>query len=449
MKMKKLTAIIMASVMLFGMAACGGKKTDSASGDSAASTTEATTTDNSAETASTSDGAASDKTLSVMIWDSNQEPGINEILADFTAKTGIKTNVQVVKWEEYWTMLEAGATGGNLPDVFWMHSNEAERYMSNGMLLDLTDRIAQSTMLEPDKYPEDIKGIYMHDGKQYAFPKDVDTIALWYNKKLFDEAGVAYPTADWTWNDLYEAAKKLTIPEKEQFGFASRVSNNQSGYFNAIYDEGGFVISEDKKTSGFDDPKTIEAMKVYEKLIKEDLMPSQEIMSENQEDVLLNAGKVAMITQGSWMIAAMKASDYISENCDCVELPKSAATGRRVSIYNGLGWAAAANSANAEEAWKCIEYLGTKEAQLKQAQLGVTMAAYQGISDEWAKSASFNLQAYLNMMNDMVIRPYSKQTVKWENATIEELKKAWTKEVSMEDACKNAAKVMNEILAEE
>ena len=80
-----------------------------------------------------------DVTLSVSIWDTNQEPGIKEILADFTEKTGIKTEISVVKWDEYWTMLEAGAQGGSLPDVFWMHSNESQRYMSNDMLLDLTD----------------------------------------------------------------------------------------------------------------------------------------------------------------------------------------------------------------------------------------------------------------------------------------------------------------------
>ena len=66
-----------------------------------------------------------DVTLSVSIWDTNQEPGIKEILADFTEKTGIKTEISVVKWDEYWTMLEAGAQGGSLPDVFWMHSNES------------------------------------------------------------------------------------------------------------------------------------------------------------------------------------------------------------------------------------------------------------------------------------------------------------------------------------
>ena len=77
------------------------------------------------------------------------------------------------------------------------------------------------------------------------------------------------------------------------------------------------------------------------------------------------------------------------------------------------------------------------------------MSAYKDTSDAWVNCADFNLQAYLNMMDDMVIRPYSKQTVTWENAVNDELKKAWMQEVSMEEACKAAAEVMNETLAEE
>ena len=77
------------------------------------------------------------------------------------------------------------------------------------------------------------------------------------------------------------------------------------------------------------------------------------------------------------------------------------------------------------------------------------MSAYEGTSEAWVGSADFNLQAYLNMMDDMVIRPYSRETVTWENDVNEELKKGWTQEVTMEEACMNAAATMNETLDEE
>lgn len=432
MKLKKLTALCLAGAMVLSTAACGGGSGDSgSSGDDGGS------------------GSSEGGELSISIWDTNQEPGINEILADFTEETGIKTKLTVVKWDEYWTMLEAGAQGGSLPDVFWMHSNESERYMSNDMLLDLTDKIAESDLIDPANYPEDIWGLYTHEDKYYAVPKDVDTIALWYNKTMFDEAELEYPTADWTWDDMFEAAKKLTKDDGSQYGLALRNDNNQAGYYNMIYDNGGYVINDDRTESGWDDPKTIEAMEMVEEYIKSGVMPSMETMSENGEDVLFQSGKVAMVLQGSWMLAAYRDNEYTAENCDCVELPKSATTDRRVSIYNGLGWAASASGSNTENAWKLIEYLGSEAAQKKQAELGVTMSAYTGTSDAWAESADFNLEAYLNMMDDMVIRPYSKSTVTWENEDNEILKEVYTGDKSMADACKEMADQMNEKLAEE
>lgn len=393
--------------------------------------------------------AAGDAELSVSIWDPNQEPGIRQILDDFTAQTGIKTKISVVKWDEYWTMLEAGAQGGALPDVFWMHSNESERYMSNDMLLDITDQIAESDVIDPANYPADIWGLYTYDDKYFAIPKDVDTIALWYNKAMFDEAGLDYPTADWTWDDVETAARALTKEDGSQYGVALRNDNNQSGYYNMVYDNGGFIINDDKTASGWDDPKTIEAMEQLEVWIRDGLMPATETMAENGEDVLFQSGKVAMVFQGSWMVAAHRDNEYTAANCDIVELPKNAATGRRASIYNGLGWAAAANGEHTAEAWQLLEYLGSKEAQERQAELGITMSAYTGTSDKWAGSADFNLQAYLNMMDDMVIRPYSRSTVTWENENSEILKSVYTGEMTMADACMAMAAQMNEKLAEE
>jgi len=397
MRLKRISVMLLAAAAAAALTACGqGKESQEK------------------ETGSKTE-VKSDDVLSVMTWDDNQAKGLQKILDDFTEETGIKAETGVVKWDEYWTMLDAGARGGTLPDVFWMHSNEAERYMTNGLLLDLTDEIESSDKIDLANYPEDIVELYNNDNKQYAVPKDVDTIALWYNKKMFDEAGVAYPTAEWTWDDVFEAAKKLTKEDGSQYGLAMRNDNNQAGYYNMIYDNNGYIISEDKKKSGWDDRKTVEAMEILESWIRAGVMPSLETMSENGEDVLFQSGKIAMTFQGSWMLAYFKENEYTAENCDCVELPRNAETGKRVSIYNGLGWAAAANGEHTEEAWKLIEYLGSKEAQLKQAELGVTMSAYKGTSDAWANSADFNLKAYLNMMDDMVIRPYSKTTVAWEN----------------------------------
>ena len=420
--MKKAVAVGLAAATAFSLCACGG-------GDG-------------------SKGSSKDA-LEVVIWDNNQQKGLQQICDLFTEETGIKVDVQVKEWDSYWTLLEAGASGGDMPDVFWMHSNNSQMYMKNNKLLKLDDYIEKSDKVDMSNYMSEITELYTYDGSYYAVPKDYDTIALWYNKTLFDEAGLDYPTADWTWDDVTEAAKKLTKDDGSQYGLAMRNDNNQAGYYNLIYDNGGYIISDDKTKSGWDDEKTIAAMQTLEGWIKDGVIPSLETMSENNEDVLFEAGKIAMTCQGSWMLAAFKENEYTAANCDCVELPKNAETGRRASSYNGLGWAASASGEHTDEAWQLIEYLGSKEAQEKQAELGVTMSAYKDTSDAWAKSADFNLQAYLNMMDDMEIRPYSKSTVTWENEDNEILKGVYTGDITMEEACKQMADQMNEKLAEE
>lgn len=423
---KSYLSVLTAGVLGVSLTACGGSTGGKGSAEG-------------------SDGGA----LTVSIWDNNQLAGLTEIMGDFTEKTGIGVEIQVVPWDQYWTLLEAGAQGGTLPDVFWMHSNYSQKFMSNDMLLDLTDKVALSETIDMANYYEDIAQLYQLDGKIYGIPKDYDTIGLWYNKKMFDEAGLDYPDESWTWQTLAETAKKLTREDGSQYGFVSPASYNQDGYYNLIYSMGGSVLSEDKKQSMWDSPETKKAMQWWYDNLVTVCMPSQQVMGETSSDILFSSGKAAMVMQGSWMVAAYKANEYTDANCDVAVLPK-AEDGNRISIYNGLGWAAAAEGDRTEDAWKLLEYLGSKEAQTKQAQLGVTMSAYKGTSDTWVSCApEFNLQAFLDMSEKMVIRPYSRNTKAWEDYSQETMVKAYTGEMPMDAICEDIAAYMNKQLAEE
>lgn len=232
---------------------------------------------------------ASAEVLEVKIWDNAQLAGLQTIADLWTEQSGIDVNIQVVTWDEYWTLLEAGATGGSLPDVFWMHSNSAQMYMENDMLLDLTDYIAKSDAVKMENYYPGISELYSLNGKQYAMAKDHDTIALLYNKAIFDKCGVAYPTDDWTWDDYYAAAKAITEAGKGEFyGAAMNTTNDQDGWFNIVYDFGGYVISEDKKSSGWDNENTKKAMEFVGKLCSDAFAP-QPLVAEN--------GKIAKALQ--------------------------------------------------------------------------------------------------------------------------------------------------------
>ncbi len=427
MKKKQIAAAVLAGTMAISLAACSGGSKEGGNGGE----------------------GGNGSGITVAIWDNAQLDGLKQIIDGFTQESGIAVELQVVPWDQYWTLLEAGAQGGEMPDVFWMHSNYSQKFMSNDILLDLTDKIAESETIDLTNYYGDIVELYQLEGRTYAVPKDYDTIALWYNKALFDEAGISYPDDTWTWNTMAQAAEKLTDRDKGQYGFVSAAANNQDGYYNLIYAMGGNVISGDKTVSGWDSPETVAAMNWWNDNLVKKAMPAQEVMAESSADVLLGSGKAAMIMQGSWMVAAFKGNEYIDENCDAAVLPK-AEDGTRKTIYNGLGWAAAAQGAHTEESWKLLEYLGSEAAQKKQAELGVTMSAFMGTSDTWVNCApEFNLKAYLDMTADMEIRPYSRNTKVWEDYSQSAMVRAYTGEMTMEEVCRDIAAAMNKELEEE
>ena len=126
--------------------------------------------------------------------------------------------------------------------------------------------------------------------------------------------------------------------------------------------------------------------------------------------------------------------------------------GERCSIYNGLGWAAAANTKDPEAAWSLIEWFSTEEMQLKQSELGVTLAGYVGASDAFAGAfPGMDISAFLEMENNgtLVFRPYSKYTSRWSDQYQRELVEAWNNPSVMNDVLYNLAGEMNALLAQE
>ncbi len=158
------------------------------------------------------------------------------------------------------------------------------------MLLSLNDYIKNSEVVDLKNFPKGLNEIYNINDNQYAIPKDFDTIGLWYNKKMFDEAQIPYPDETWNWDKLYEVSKKLTKADGSQFGVLAPL-HNQEGYYNFVYQNGGDIITDDKK-SGYDNPKTIEAMNYYFNLSKEGLSPK--IFNDKERAEALQNGQAAM-----------------------------------------------------------------------------------------------------------------------------------------------------------
>lgn len=400
-----------------------------------------------------------DSTLSVAIWDNNQLAGLQKIADEWSKESGVNVEFQVLDWSTYWTMLEAGASGGEMPDVFWMHSANAQKYMGANLLLDMNDYIEKDEAIDMENYFPGIVEMYSQDGVQYAIPKDHDTIAVVYNKKVFDKYGMEYPTDDWTWNDYAAIAQEITGKGKEDgvYGTYMNTSSNQSGWYNIIYAMGGEIISEDRTKSGMDNENTIKAMKfVGDEILP--ACPSQDSMANTPGDTMMMSGKTGIYLEGSWMARAY----YDADNKDdfaWVEIPYHDANengkcdeGERISIYNGLGWSIAASTEVPEEAWSLVSAFTSEEGQIKQSELGVTMSGYEGCSEKFAEAfEGMDLSAFTRVEENgtLVFRPYSKYSARWEDDFTQNFIEAWNDPSLMEETCKSLAESMNEVLAEE
>ncbi len=145
-------------------------------------------------------------TLSYGFWDTAQEPAIDEQIAAFNARfPNITIEKQIVPWANYWTQLQTAVSGGAPFDVFWMNSSNFPPYASSSALLPI-NQILGGDGVAVDRLPAVLVAPYAFGGVQYGVPRDFDAIAIYYNKTLFDDAGVAYPTAEWTWDDFRRRA---------------------------------------------------------------------------------------------------------------------------------------------------------------------------------------------------------------------------------------------------
>ena len=131
---------------------------------------------------SSSGSSGGKKALTFQIWDVAQKEGMEAMCAAYTQQhPEVSIEVQVTSWNEYWTKLEAAATSNQMPDIFWMHTNELLKYADNGMLADCSD------IVEKDKFSEiSLSNAMGSNGTLYAVPKDKDTVGLVYNKEMFE-----------------------------------------------------------------------------------------------------------------------------------------------------------------------------------------------------------------------------------------------------------------------
>jgi multiple sugar transport system substrate-binding protein len=344
-----------------------------------------------------------------------QRDGMQAVCDAYTAKNpDVVIEVQVTSWSEYWTKLEATAISNQMPDIFWMHTNEILKYADYGKIADLTDLYDDE---DPNFYQEhysevSLLNIQGSDGRYYGIPKDKDTVCLVYNKEMFDAAGVSYPDESWTWDDLTEASQKI-YDATGKYGYMA-YGDDQLGYWNFVYQNGGYILTEDKTRGGFDQQATIDAMKFYINLQKEDWCPDQNYFAETTPGTAFFSEQGAMFLEGDWnLLSEVQNYPDMLGKWDVAVLPKCpnpASGDGRATISNGLCYATAAEGKNLEIVKDVLKFFGSEEGQRIQGESGAAIPAYEGLEDTWM-SVFDNYDYVLDVQKCVDMFDYSVQSV--------------------------------------
>ena len=386
--------------------------------------------------------------LTLGIWDENQRPAMEALVEAYEAENeDVTVEIQLTpyKGSEYWTKLEASATGGKAPDVFWLNVLHVDSYVDGGILADLTDAIADSDI--PDNYSETLIDNYVRDGVNYAVPKDFDTNALWYNKEIFDAAGVAYPTDDMDYEDLKALALELQAAGLEDgvYPFACPV-DFQTWYYQTVYANGGWILNDDATETGDGEAKTQEGIQCWIDLIEAGLSPKASALAETTADAMFSGGQLAMNFAGSYMVPEYAGNDAIADKVDCVEIPTF--NGVEDNCINGLGYAVYEGSKNKDAAIEFAIWLGSEEAMKIQGETGVVISARTDAQQYFAEAnPDYNLAAYTNHADEAYPLPVCLKAAELYDLESTWLTKAYTGEMTLEDACKELKTEADALLA--
>ncbi|MEZ4620310.1 MAG: extracellular solute-binding protein [Caldilineaceae bacterium] len=121
--------------------------------------------------------------------------------------------VEVVKQSNYTRRLRTALGNDRPPDVLYLNSAQLPDLIADGAVASLPFTVTNDTELYPH-----LRAAVQVDGHAYCAPDAFHTLALFYNQELFDTAAVPYPTAEWRWEDLRNAAEQLTNADSGQYG---------------------------------------------------------------------------------------------------------------------------------------------------------------------------------------------------------------------------------------
>jgi len=375
--------------------------------------------------------------LNVYYWEEYMNPIMETIIAEFNEENpDIKVNCTQIPFDQYFVKLQTSLPAGMGPDIFLCNAPYLPYYIENGLLMDISPLIAQDN-IDMSKFVASSVKMYASAGQQYGMPQFIDCAGLVYNKQLFDEAGIAYPNSDWTWDDLLSAAQALT--NDGQYGFASS-SGYYAGYRQFTLQAGGHTYDENLRPA-VNTPEFTKGVQFSLDLMYEyGVSPTAAQQEETSPDQLFSSGKLGMMYAGSWQPVSFYES--LGDNLGCAVVPKDA---EQLALSHACAWVMNARSTNQTAAWAFLKQLAGENAAL--AFSDQVIPAYMGTASRWVSKLpeSVNLQAFIDILDNGIAVPFPVNGINsatLDNILAEEINNIWFQSKTIEQGLNDAQAAM-------
>ncbi len=292
-KLFSLLACVLAAVMLFS--ACG------------TTTGKTPKTDEQATPAPAETSGTEPENVTITYCNFNSSGGNEETLQKMVDAFQeeypyITVEVETIGYDDYFTQMQTRVAGGTAPDCYELNIENFAAYANKGMLAEISG-VDVSGLNETALNAFNVKGV------QYGLPESFSNVVLIYNKDLFDQAGVAYPTADWTQDDLQAAAEAIRALGDDIFGIWQPITYNE--FFKVVAQYGGALLNEDKTEFTINSPENIQAAQtLVDRVLVSNVQPNTVQQGGMGDWDMFMSGRLGMIPTGIW------AFQTFTENCD-------------------------------------------------------------------------------------------------------------------------------------
>lgn len=388
--------------------------------------------------------------ISYMMWGSPEELAVWQTMVDeFEAShPDISVTVDVSDWDSYWNKLQTLFAGGTPPDVFAMDAPLYLDWQSRGVLLNLQPYLDATPGFLDDFYPVTLE-VYQQDDGYYGLPRDFQTIVLYYNKDMFDAAGMEYPTDDWTLDDLKAAAKELTLDKDgdgitDQWGFATDLWDMELFWSEAIWSYGGSILSDDHMQTLINEDGARDAWDFIAGMMVEDKSLPDPYQAEQFGGDPFAAGVAAMTTIGHWVVPEYSVLNF---SWDVAAFPAGPVA--RATSVNSAGLVIANASQNPDAAWEFVKYADGVAGQTQLTELGFSIPVLQSLSQTFVDqdTAPIRQQVFVDALDYAHVKPVFRGYDEWASVIGDGLLPVWTGEMSLDDAMADIIPQADDVLA--